>query len=50
MGPYEILLAHGANIIAVDLNRAFIWKRLITMARNSPGRIIFPVSVRQLGD
>eukprot|EP01147_Barroeca_monosierra_P001589 gene1588-7955_t len=43
MGPYEVLLALGANIIAVDLNRPGIWKRLINMARQSPGTIIFPV-------
>ena len=43
MGPLEILLAHGANVIAVDLNRHFIWEKLFKAARNSCGTLIFPV-------
>ena len=35
MGPLEVLLALGANVIAVDLNREQIWRRLITLARSS---------------
>ncbi|KXS14873.1 hypothetical protein M427DRAFT_135548 [Gonapodya prolifera JEL478] len=46
MGPFLTLMALGANIIAIDLNRAPIWKRLISVARNSPGTITFPL----LGD
>ena len=30
-------------MIAVDLNRDFIWKKLFTAVRNSSGRLIFPV-------
>lgn len=44
MGPLEILLEHGANIIAVDLDRAGIWTRLLTAAANSCGTMTFPLS------
>uniref|UniRef100_A0A7S1L587 very-long-chain (3R)-3-hydroxyacyl-CoA dehydratase n=1 Tax=Neobodo designis TaxID=312471 RepID=A0A7S1L587_NEODS len=44
MGPLRVLLELGANIIAVDINREPVWKRLIEMARNSPGKMIIPVS------
>merc|ERR1712232_1411334 len=43
MGPLLVLLALGANVIAVDLNRAPIWKRLIGLARESCGTITFPI-------
>ena len=43
MGPLEILLKHGANIIAVDLDRDVIWKKLIKKARNSCGTLYIPV-------
>jgi hypothetical protein len=43
MGPLRVLLELGANIIAVDIDRDFVWKRLIEMARNSPGRMIIPL-------
>jgi len=42
MGPLLVLMALGANVIAVDLDRAPIWERLIGIAKNSPGRMIFP--------
>lgn len=45
MGPLQVLLSLGANVIAVDLDRDAIWKRIIETARNSPGRLIFPVKV-----
>ena len=44
MGPLLVLLAAGANIVAVDLNRAPIWERLITLARASAGTMVFPLS------
>lgn len=47
MGPYQMLLNHGANIVALDLDRPQIWERLITMARNSPGTITFPIKVKR---
>ena len=43
MGPFQLLLNHGANVIAVDLDRPEIWERLITAARNSCGSITFPL-------
>eukprot|EP00049_Salpingoeca_infusionum_P014445 m.270182 g.270182 ORF g.270182 m.270182 type:complete len:776 (-) comp15677_c0_seq1:4347-6674(-) len=43
MGPYLILLAHGANILAVDLDVKPVWDRIIKLARDSPGTITFPV-------
>lgn len=43
MGPLQVLLSLGANVIAIDLDRPFIWKRIIELARKSPGRLIFPV-------
>ena len=42
MGPLQVLLALGANVIAIDLDRDFIWKRLIKLARESAGTLIFP--------
>lgn len=49
MGPFLVLMALGANVVAVDLDRAPIWKRLITIARNSAtgGSITFPLTVPQ---
>jgi len=43
MGPYSFLLSLGANIIALDLDRAPIWQRLIGIAQNSCGTLTFPV-------
>ena len=43
MGPLEILLKHGANVIAVDLDRDFIWSKLFKAVRNSCGSLTFPV-------
>ncbi|CAB9497952.1 3-hydroxyacyl-CoA dehydratase 2 [Seminavis robusta] len=47
MGPFLVLMALGANVIAVDLDRDFIWKRLIKIARLSSGSITFPLKVPQ---
>jgi len=47
MGPFLVLMALGANIIAVDLDRAPIWKRLLTIAEASPGTITFPLKKPQ---
>jgi len=53
MGPYPILMDHGANVIALDLwlpgtekrpdGFAAVWEKLFEKARNSSGRLIFPV-------
>jgi len=47
MGPFLVLMALGANVIAVDLDRPFIWQRLIKIARLSSGSITFPLSKPQ---
>jgi hypothetical protein len=48
MGPLLVLLSLGANVIAVDLNRPPIWSRLIGLARDSCGSMIFPLSKPQV--
>ena len=47
MGPLLVLLALGANVVAIDLDRPNIWKRLIGLARESSGSITFPLKVEQ---
>ncbi|MGK3733579.1 MAG: hypothetical protein ACI90V_000415 [Bacillariaceae sp.] len=47
MGPLLVLLALGANVIAVDLDRPMIWKRLIGLAKKSSGTITFPLKQEQ---
>ena len=40
-------MALGANVIAIDLDRDFIWKRLINIARNSCGTLTFTLNKEQ---
>ncbi|KAL7522975.1 hypothetical protein ACHAWX_007747 [Stephanocyclus meneghinianus] len=47
MGPFEVLMSLGANVIAIDLDRPFIWQRLIARAKNSSGSITFPMTKDQ---
>mmetsp|Transcript_18220 Transcript_18220/g.41517 ORF Transcript_18220/g.41517 Transcript_18220/m.41517 type:complete len:766 (-) Transcript_18220:87-2384(-) len=47
MGPFRMLMALGANVVAIDLDRPGIWKGLIDVARNSPGTITFPMKKEQ---
>eukprot|EP01126_Amoeba_proteus_P006512 TRINITY_DN1227_c0_g1_i1.p1 TRINITY_DN1227_c0_g1~~TRINITY_DN1227_c0_g1_i1.p1 ORF type:complete len:579 (-),score=101.90 TRINITY_DN1227_c0_g1_i1:139-1875(-) len=47
MGPLIALLALGANVIAIDINFPHVWKRLVDFARNSPGKMIFPLKKPQ---
>mmetsp|Transcript_16015 Transcript_16015/g.33486 ORF Transcript_16015/g.33486 Transcript_16015/m.33486 type:complete len:794 (+) Transcript_16015:21-2402(+) len=47
MGPFEVLMSLGANVIAIDLDRPQIWKRLINRAKNSSGSITFPMTKEQ---
>lgn len=47
MGPLEVLLSLGANVVAIDLDRSFIWKRLIETTRKSSGSITFPMTKAQ---
>jgi hypothetical protein len=45
MGPFHVLKDLGANIIAVDIDRPDIWKRLIEeVYYNSDATITFPMS------
>jgi len=43
MGPFPILMSLGAHVIALDLDRPQIWKRLISTARASPGKLTIPL-------
>jgi hypothetical protein len=43
MGPFFKLMDHGANIIALDLDRPAIWEKLIKDTRCRAGKLIFPV-------
>ncbi len=43
MGPYEALLGWGAHVVAIDLPGVATWRRLIDIARRSPGRLTLPV-------
>lgn len=47
MGPLQVLLSLGAHVIAIDLDRAPIWERLVGMARNSCGKMTFPLKVKE---
>lgn len=57
MGPFPKLLEYGATVVALDIPGSWgkgtkrpvsgLWKRLSTMAENSPGTLIFPISKRQ---
>lgn len=48
MGPLPLLLAMGANVIAVDIHIPKVWERLISMARQSSGKFSFPVRTSKL--
>lgn len=48
MGPLPLLLAMGANVYAVDIDRPGVWKRLIKMARESSGEFTFPIRASKL--
>jgi len=47
MGPFLVLMALGANVIAIDLDRPHIWNRLISIARKSSGTLTFPLKAEQ---
>jgi len=47
MGPFLVLMALGANVVAVDLDRPGIWERLIGIAENSSGTLTFPLKKPQ---
>ncbi|MGI8727540.1 MAG: hypothetical protein ACR2K6_07670 [Solirubrobacterales bacterium] len=43
MGPYEPLLEWGASLMAIDVPKPKIWKRLLESAESSAGNVTFPV-------
>merc|ERR1719271_2370183 len=43
MGPYEVLMSLGANVIAVDLPVPAVWARLEKIARKSAGTLYVPM-------
>jgi len=43
MGPFPILMSLGAHVVAIDLPRPGIWRRLISVARSSPGKLTIPL-------
>jgi len=47
MGPFLVLMALGANVIALDLGIPRIWERLMKVAENSAGTLIFPLKEAQ---
>eukprot|EP00011_Vannellida_sp_DIVA3-517-6-12_P001197 CAMPEP_0114623162 /NCGR_PEP_ID=MMETSP0168-20121206/10104_1 /TAXON_ID=95228 ORGANISM="Vannella sp., Strain DIVA3 517/6/12" /NCGR_SAMPLE_ID=MMETSP0168 /ASSEMBLY_ACC=CAM_ASM_000044 /LENGTH=528 /DNA_ID=CAMNT_0001834387 /DNA_START=29 /DNA_END=1615 /DNA_ORIENTATION=+ len=47
MGPFLVLMALGANVIACDLDRAPIWDRLLKVAKDSCGTLTFPLKQPQ---
>lgn len=57
MGPLPKLLELGATVVALDIPGCWgkgtkrassgVWKRIIEMARNSPGKLVFPLSKPQ---
>jgi hypothetical protein len=45
MGPLRALLSWGADVVAVDLPRPEIWRRVLETARSSAGTLHVPVHV-----
>ena len=50
MGPFPLLMALGANVIALDLDRPGIWQRLFKIAKDSPGTLTFPMRENVAGN
>ena len=49
MGPFLLLKELGAHIIAVDLDRPQIWKRIIETVQDSSATVTFPMRVKFAG-
>ncbi|MGH2790694.1 MAG: hypothetical protein ACRDJ0_06880 [Actinomycetota bacterium] len=43
MGPLTSLCSWGANVLAVDLPRPRLWRRIVEVARRGRGRLLVPV-------
>lgn len=50
MGPTRSLLRWGARVHAIDLPGASTWQRLITIARNTAGRLRIPIALDRHGE
>lgn len=50
MGPFPLLMALGAHVVAIDLDRKPIWEKLIKATKDSPGTITFPVKKKGLSE
>lgn len=49
MGPYRSLLRWGADVVAVDLPRADLQKRIRSQAREGAGRVRMPAAAKETG-
>mmetsp|Transcript_149518 Transcript_149518/g.261260 ORF Transcript_149518/g.261260 Transcript_149518/m.261260 type:complete len:734 (-) Transcript_149518:109-2310(-) len=47
MGPFPMLMALGATVVAVDIDRPNIWKKLIGICKSSSGKLVFPLKKPQ---
>jgi hypothetical protein len=43
VGPAQVLSQLGANVVAIDLDRADVWKKLLGMAKRGAGTMTFPL-------
>lgn len=49
MGPYRSLLRWGADVVAIDLPRADVQKRIRDLAREGAGRVRLPAGGKETG-
>jgi hypothetical protein len=49
MAPFGPLIRRGATVAAIDLPRPAIWRRLIQLTHDSPGRLVLPIRSSALG-
>ena len=42
MGPLQGLLTLGATVVAIDLDRASVWEKLIEFAKGTSGKLVAP--------
>jgi hypothetical protein len=49
MSPFGPLVRRGATVAAIDLPRPSIWRRLIALTRDAPGRLVLPIRTSSVG-
>ena len=49
MGPFPLLMALGAHVVALDLPRPQIWARLLKEAKGARGKLTAPVKAKAGG-